>query len=102
MYVHSRPGKDTAEAPIESRQGTPMALVLYAVGTCLAGLLVPLMRVHSRQARADRVAWTQWQDAPDPVTRKAAARELTITAVARYAKTDELCDELIEDLTRFG
>ena len=79
-----------------------MGLVLYAVGTCLAGLLVPLIRGTARQARSDRVAWDRWQEAVDPVSRRAAARELTITAVARYAKNDEVCDELIEDLTRFG
>ncbi len=79
-----------------------MALVLYAVSTCVAALLVPLIRGEHDRAGADRTAWTHWTDAPDPLTRKAAARELSLTAVARYAKTDEICDKLLEDLTRFG
>lgn len=79
-----------------------MGLVLYAVSTCVVALLVPLIRGEHRRAHVDRRAWVQWTDAPDLPARKAAARELSLTAVARYAKTDEICDKLLDDLTRFG
>ena len=79
-----------------------MGLLVYAIGTFVAGLLVPLIREERRQARSDRASWQRWQQARDPATRKAAARDLTTTAVARFAKTDEICDRLLDDLTRFG
>ena len=79
-----------------------MGLLVYAIGTCVAGLLVPLIREERRQARSDRASWQRWQQARDAATRKAAARAFTTTAVARFAKTDEICDRLLDDLTRFG
>jgi hypothetical protein len=79
-----------------------MGIVIYAVGTFAGVLLATVVRTESRQSRVDRAAWDRWLGAPDPVSRKAAARQLTITAVARYAKTDEICGQLRDDLTRFG
>jgi hypothetical protein len=79
-----------------------MGLVLYAITTCVAALLVPVIRGGRCQAHSDRTAWARWRDATDAVSRNAAARDLTLSAVARFAKTDEICDELLDDLTRFG
>jgi membrane protein required for beta-lactamase induction len=79
-----------------------MGLVLYAVSTCVAAVLVPMIRSGRRQARSDRAAWARWRDSGDAASRKAAARDLSLSAVARYARTDEICDELLDDLTRFG
>jgi hypothetical protein len=76
--------------------------VLYAISTCVAALLVPMIRGGRRQAWSDHAAWARWRDATDAASRKAAARDLTLSAVARFARTDDICDELLDDLTRFG